>query len=357
MLYILKKYSALIFIFFLVIVLSFVVLYSLNKKDALINPLGKIIPIQKPKPLLVYTFENLKKTKFSASQITLGEKVNETEGYSSQLFYFSVPKTPNSKTMIKVSGLVNLPKSSGEHPVVIMFRGFVPKEMYKPGVGTQPSAKEFVKHGFITLAPDFLGYGESASPSANSFEDRFQTYIAALTLLSSVQNLNTGLNASYSGSIKADLTKVGIWGHSNGGHIALASLAISGVKYPAVLWAPVSKSFPYSILYYADESDDQGKGMRKALSDFEKDYDADKFSPASYYSWIKAPIEINQGTSDREVPVWWSDDLVENLKKDNIDVTYFTYPGADHNLLPGGWNDAVLNSIKFYDKNFNKPSE
>lgn len=334
----------------LILFFSAVFFYFSKSKKAFLNP--GLPVISKPKPLLAYTFDNLEKTTFPKEKITVGRKVNETLNSLSQMFYFSVPKSPNSTTMKKVSGLLNVPKKPGVYPVIVMFRGFVPKETYQSGIGSQPSAKVFSQNGFITLAPDFLGYGESDNSSPNDFENRLQTYTTALTLLSSLQTLNNGLEASYSGQIKADLNKIGIWGHSNGGQIALSALAISGAIYPTVLWAPVSKSFPYSILYYTDESDDQGKGLRKALASFEEDYDTQAFSPTNYYHWIKAPIVINQGTADQEVPVWWSDDLVKELKKGSVDITYFTYPGADHNLLPDGWSNAVSNSLDFYKKSF-----
>jgi len=300
---------------------------------------GKGKPEIKPLPLLKYTFNNLKNTSFPKSEITFGEIKDETEGYISRMFYFDVPEKPESLNLLKVSGLANIPKGNGNYPVIVMFRGYMPKETYKPGGGSQPSAKVLAKNGFITLAPDFLGYGESASASATLFEDRFQTYTTALTLLNSLSNLK---------EIGADTDKIGVWGHSNGGQIALSTLAISGVNYPTVLWAPVSKPFPYSILFYTDETDDHGKALRHALSIFEKDYDAELFSPANYYNWIKAPIQIHQGTYDEEVLPFWTDELVDTLKKDNIDVTYFKYQGANHNLLPNGWNDAVLREIKFF---------
>ncbi len=334
------------------IAVLFVLWYFFGQKHSLINPLGKGTP--KEKPLLAYTFDNLKKTTFSPTAITLGRVIDENSNSVSQMFYFSVPQKPKSLQMLRVSGLANIPKQPGKYPVIVMFRGFVPDDMYKPGIGTQPSASVFVKNGFITLAPDFLGFGESDKGSSDSFENRFQTYTTALSLLSSLSTLNNGLQASYSGSITADMTKVGVWGHSNGGHIALATLAISGVSYPTVLWAPVSKSFPYSIIYYTDESDDQGKALRKTLAGFEEDYNTDLFSPSNYYQWIKAPVEINQGTADQEVPVWWSDQLVDIFKKNKVDVTYFTYPGADHNLEPSGWSDAVTRSMDFYPTHFAK---
>ena len=307
-----------------------------------------------PKPLLAYTFENLKKTSFPATQILLGPVTGETADSFSQIFYFTVPKTPNSKIMLKASGLMNIPKKAGQYPIIVMFRGFIPDKDYTPGAGTQPSATVFAKEGFITLAPDFLGYGESATPSGDPFENRFQTYTTALSMLASVKTLNSALETKYVSTISGNLDKIGIWGHSNGGHIALTALEISGLTYPTVLWAPVSISFPYSILYYTDESDDQGKALRKLLAGFENTYNTDQFSLTNYLNWIKAPIQINQGTADQEAPVWWSDNLVDTLKKDNVQVEYFTYPGADHNLLPSGWSDAVLNSINFYNKQFSK---
>jgi dipeptidyl aminopeptidase/acylaminoacyl peptidase len=326
--------------------------FYIFNKGLLQNPIKQ--KIAQPKPLLTYTFENLKKTKFPSGSITLGAVVSENADSFSRIFYFSVPQKPNSAVMEKVSGLMNIPKKSGNYPVIVMFRGFVPDNIYKPGIGTQPAANVFVSNGFITLAPDFLGYAESASPSADPFENRFQTYTTALSLLASLPNLNSGLETNYLGTISADLNKIGIWGHSNGGHIALSTLEISGVNYPTVLWAPVSASFPYSILYYTDESDDQGKALRQTLAGFEKIYNTDSFSLTNYFNWIKAPIEINQGTSDQEVPVWWSDNLVDILNKDSISTKYYTYPGADHNLLPGGWSEAVLNSIDFYNQQFLK---
>jgi uncharacterized protein len=326
-------------------------LYLWKFRPTIITPIG-IYP--KPKPLLLYTFNKLKQTRFPENQITLGRKTTQNDTFQSQMFYFSVPKQPGSNHTLPVSGLMNLPNKPGNYPVILMFRGYVPTEIFQSGIGTQPSASVFAQHGFITLAPDFLGFGESASPSADPFEERFQTYTTALTLLSSIQTLNNALETSYSGSINADLSHIGIWGHSNGGHIALSALAISGVNYPTVLWAPVSKSFPYSILYYTDEADDQGKALRSVLAKFEKDYDTELFSPTNYYSWIKAPIEIHQGTADQEVPVWWSNELVNLMKKDKIDVTYITHPGDDHNLLPSGWSDTVNESMDFFKNNFKK---
>jgi len=303
----------------------------------------------KEKPLAKYTFENLKKKFFLPSIITLGHIVDEDESIVSQMFYVNLRETIDGRSrQKKVSGLINVPKVKGIYPIIVMFRGFVPKEVYTTGIGTKKAGEVFAQNGFITIASDFLGYGNSDSPSGNSIEERFQTYTTALTLLSSLVNLDNGLDASYSGKIKADISKVGIWGHSNGGQIALSVLEITGKNYPTVLWAPVSKPFPYSILYFTDEFDDHGKALRKVVANFEKDYDVELYSPSNFYSWTNAPIQMHQGSKDDAVPQKWSDMLYEDLTKLGKEVEYFVYPGADHNLLPDGWGMAVKRSLDFY---------
>ncbi len=335
------KYVNLAVAFLIIVVIAGGFFYF--KKEKLISPLGKV---PKEKPLDKYSFEKLKKTTFPPSSILLGRELAKESSFISQLFYYNASGK-------KVSGLLNVPNLPGTYPVIVMFRGFVPKEEYKTGIGTRRAAEVFAQNGFITLSPDFLGYGESDNPSVSSIEERFQTYTTALTLFSSLKNLNEGLFASYGATIKVDTEKIGVWAHSNGGHIALSVLSISGKTYPTVLWAPVSKPFPYSILYFTDEFDDHGKALRKAIADFEKDYDAENYSPTNYYQWTQAPLQIHQGTDDEAVPIRWSNQLVETLKKIDKEVTYFIYPGADHNLL-GGWSLAVSRSIEFYREQFNK---
>jgi len=289
------------------------------------------VPIVRPRPLEKYAIENLVKTEFKASEINFDKVIKETENYTSKEFFFNVDGK-------KVSGLINVPTGPGPFPVIVMYRGYVDQKQYYIGEGTQHAGEVFAQNGFITIAPDFLGYGDSDSESSDIFESRFQSYITAVTLLSSVKNIG-----------EWDQKNIFIWGHSNGGQIALTTLEITGYSYPTVLWAPVSKPFPYSVLYYTDESDDRGKLIRSELAKFESDYDVEKYSLTNYLTNIKAPLELNQGTNDNAVPLSWSDLLSKNLKEASLDVDYIKYPGADHNMSPL-WNSAVENSLNFYKK-------
>jgi len=115
------------------------------------------------------------------------------------------------------------------------------------------------------------------------------------------------------------------------------------------LWAPVTKYFLYSILYYMDEADDGGKALRKSLAGFEADYNVNEFTLTNYLDRMTGPIQFHQGTADEAVPKVWSDEFVDKVKTAGGTITYYVYPGADHNMQ-GSWNTVVDRDIEFFTK-------
>ena len=287
-------------------------------------------------PLEKYSILNLSKTIVKPVKINIEENISENKDFNSYLFSINFDPTLKDKDVKKVTGLINLPSKQGKFPLVLMLRGYVDQKLYTTGIGTQRGGEYFAKNGFITIAPDFLGYGRSDMEASNIFESRFQTYTTALTIINSLNTIT-----------QWDRKNVFIWGHSNGGQIALTLLEITGRQIPTVLWAPVSKPFPYSILYYTDESDDLGKLIRKELSQFEESYDVNQYSIHNYLNRIKSPLQIHQGSLDYAVPITWTNDLVDKLESLEIDLEYNKYQGADHNLQPS-WNLAVQRSLNFF---------
>ena len=275
----------------------------------------------KPKPLEKYTIENLSKTNFEPSKITVDKN----------LFNFNVAGK-------KVTGLINIPESGGPFPVIVLLRGYVDQSIYTTGTGTKRVGEFLSQNGYITIAPDFLGYGGSDIESSNIFEARFQTYTTTLTLLKSINKENFP---------DWDQKNIFIWAHSNGGQIALTILEITGEKYPTVLWAPVTENFPYSVLFYTNESDDHGKYIRRELSKFESNYDVEKYSLTNYLDRVNAPIEYHYGTNDDAIPSEWRDKFVNQMKSLEKDFTNYNHSGADHNLNPL-WRDVIKKTLDFF---------
>lgn len=285
-------------------------------KQMVLSPSAPFLFVEKP--FQKYSFESLRKRVFVDSQIEIGRNLFKHDAYTPMMFKYKV----EGKI---VSGQINVPKGEvpeNGFPVVIMLRGYVDQEIYETGVGTKNAAGFLASNGYITLAPDFLGYGESDMPPENVFYERFLRPVQVLELIASVNNLD-----------RADASRISIWGHSNGGQLALSVLEIGGFDYPTSLWAPVSKPFPYSILYFTDEFDDYGKALRKVLAGLEAQYEVKDYDITNYFDWLEAPIQIHQGTIDDAVPLEWSLELNEQLKLLGKEVEMYIYEGADHNLV------------------------
>ena len=204
------------------------------------------------KPLEAFSFEELSLYEPTVSEIVLEGIITQEPEFTAYLFSYTTQEK-------KATGQINLPRGyeSKQMPVIVMLRGFVDSSIYQTGVGTRNAAAVYASNGFITVAPDFLGYGGSDADDNDSFAARLKRPITVLDLIASVKQLPY-----------IDENSVFMWGHSNGGQIALSILEITQANYPTALWAPVSKPFPYSILYYSDEADDFGKSMRNSLAAF-----------------------------------------------------------------------------------------
>ena len=297
--------------------------------SVILNPLGGKEVVQKELPYEKYSFENLAKRGGVASPISV---------VGNKFYYQSEGR--------RISGEINLPAQAGlqgdsrKAPVVVMARGYVDKEIYKIGIGTHNAAVVYANAGYITLAPDFSGYGESDPEDPNALGARLVKPAEILDLIASI----------------ATDQPIFLWGHSNGGQIMLSVAEILGKmdlrgqssKVRGVtLWAPVSKPFPYNILFYTDEATDSGKWLRGQVSEFEKDYDVFNYSIDRYLDQISLPIQLHQGSTDEAVPKKWSDELVKVLKEKDKDVTYHVYPGANHNLQPG-WDTVVTRDVDWF---------
>lgn len=284
------------------------------------------------KPLEKYYFENLRKQSAgwrTGSEIKLEKMIKEEEKYTSWLFSF----TSDGK---KVTGMANIPKTSDQRPVIILLRGYADDKIYFTGLGTRKAAGFFAENGFITLAPDFLGFGGSDPASADILEARFERPITVLNLISSINSINS-----------ASPNQLFLWSHSNGGQIALSVLEISQRPIPTTLWAPVTKGFPESVLTYIGEMDDQGLKVKTAINQFTKIYDTSQVSVDKYLADISAPLQIHQGLQDPLIKEEWTDSFVKTMKELGKEIIYYKYPRSDHNLAQD-WETVVARDLKFF---------
>lgn len=347
-------------------VLGFFLFQKLYLQQSLISPLVDQSIFKKELPLQAYAIKNLQGQNFSSRHPIIVKEVIEEDNQIYKLLFFYHSQGKN------ISGALNvfLPTSNLTQkqtltaPVIIMIRGWAPKENYYTGLGTKNAALAFAQAGFITLAPDFLAYGQSDDDLIDNWEARFIKPINIIDLINAVTNFpeiiipeELGLNID-----KIMLqAQIAIWAHSNGGQIAITTLEILNRGIPSSLWAPVTAPFPYSILFYSDEQEDEGKEMRQYLSIFERDYDVFDFSITKHLDSLYGPLQIHHGARDLETPIAWSEDFIKKIEDENlkrteaneeklIDYTYYRYENADHNLQ-GSWQTAINRDILFFKEN------
>jgi len=335
----------------------------------LLSGLSDIVEPPPPNPYPAYSFSALEKTAFRSQPITVLEVLASDPAFTSYLVRWDVPDLVEGKAL-QVTGQLNVPSGSGPFPIIVMNRGYVEREEYETGIGTRNGAAVFARNGYITIAPDFMGYGGSSPEPEDGLLARFQRPVTVLQLLKNLENLTLLTDIAQPIQVEVEeeeeentrppvqvnralfaTDRIGMWGHSNGGQIALSVLEITNRRLPTTLWAPVSKPFPYSILYYTDESPDGGKYLRQQLAWFEGELDNSvaEYSILNQPERIVGPLQVHQGGADDAIPLEWSQELVSMLEAGSpeIQIELFTYPNADHNLQPD-WNTVIQRDLEFF---------
>jgi len=191
-------------------------------------------------------------------------------------------------------------------------------------------ADTLANNGYLTVASDYRGFGESEdTPGQQSRGHRPDYAIDVLNLIASVKNQQ-----------KADVNRIGMWGHSMGGEVAMRTAEVTDKLKAIVLWAPTSTNA-------ADNAGFYGGGRRSPTP---SNSNLDDISAINYINYITAPISLHQGLADTEVNPEWSKELNEALQKENKSVEYFEYPDQDHNFRNLGWDIISKRTIEFFDR-------
>ena len=271
--------------------------------------------------------ENLRTRKYEGGEIKIEETLTKEGNYTSYIFSY-----PSDN--LKIYGMMNVPAGDGPFPVIILNHGYFNRSSFKSGDGTNGMADILAAKGYITLASDYRGFGKSEDVSDQTSKGHRPEYaIDVLNLIASVKSLP-----------KADVSKIGMWGHSMGGEVSLRVAVATDRLKAIVLWAPTSANTVDNANFYSRRHAPNTSPTQSSNSA------VDGSSPTNFLKYVKAPISLHQGLADTEVKPEWSKNLNEALKKENKTVEYFKYEGQDHNFKNLGWDVISQRTIDFFDK-------
>lgn len=268
----------------------------------------------------------LRNRTYEGSRITIEQTLSENSAYTSyEISYLS--------DNLKIYGVMNVPNGKDPFPVIIMNHGYFNQSTFVSGNGTQNMADILAREGYLTLASDYRGFGQSEDSQGSSRGGHRPDYaIDVLNLIASIKNMD-----------KADPSRIGMWGHSMGGEISLRTAEATDRLKAIVLWAPTSANASDNAAFY-------GRRRHTGTPPPVQDRDTQGTSPINYLQYINTPISLHQGLSDTEVNPQWSKNLSDALKKERKEVEYFEYHGQDHNFQNLGWGVIAPRAVAFFDK-------
>jgi dipeptidyl aminopeptidase/acylaminoacyl peptidase len=303
--------------------------------------------INEPNPLSI---DYMRKQEYPGSDITIEQILPDGANYSR---YIASYKSDG----LKIFALLTVPK--GEKPttgwpVIIFNHGYIPPTQYRTTEKYIAYTDAFSQNGYIVFKSDYRGHGNSeGQPDYPEYSPAYT--IDILNAISSIKKYKD-----------ADPNRIGMWGHSMGGTVTFRSLVVSKDIKVAEIWAGVvgtyqdlalnhhgSSSRPYPSVSPNPGEPTRRPNGRTLLTQQYGDFIQNpqfwaSIDPLSYIKDITAPIQIQHGTSDTEVPYVLSQKLDAALVNAGKIAEFYTYQGDDHNLS-NNLTAALQRSVAFFD--------
>lgn len=285
------------------------------------SPQVAATPSSPPLPVYPsYYIESLRTRPYPGGKVEIGEYMWRGAGFSK----YRMRWPSGGQTM---TGTISLPDGPGPFPVVIVNHGHIPPERYWIGQDSGIFGDPMAAHGFLAVAPDYPEHAGSG-PGPAGFPEILADTVTVLDLISSLSSLP-----------QADLSKIAMAGHSNGGGVCMLTMVIDHRVKAFAIFAPAS----------SDMADNARKwwyprGAMGLLGSPDTNPDGyAHISPRNYFEPANAPAIFLQGTADQSIPAAWTVASHEALQAKGVKSRLVWFPGAGHDML--GSDLAAANSL------------
>lgn len=289
----------------------------------------------------------MRQQRYPGSEVTIEETLEPGANY--ERYVTSYQSEGNT-----IFALLTVPQGDPPNsgwPVIVFNHGYIPPNQYRTTERYIAYVDGFARNGYIVFRSDYRGHGNSEGEATGGYGSPAYT-IDVLNAVAAVKTLP-----------EADPDRIGMWGHSMGGHITLRSMVVSDDIKAGVIWAGVVASYPdlferwrrpnNDIFPTPDPNSRRGRWRQELFDTYGSPEENLEFwaaiSPTSFLEDVSGPIQLHHGTADSSVPVQFSETL-HSLMEDGGQVSeLFLYEDDDHNIS-ANFNTAMSRSIQFFDE-------
>lgn len=248
----------------------------------------------------------------------------------------------------KIYALLTVPegeKPATGWPVIIFNHGYIPPAEYRTTEKYIAYTDSFSRNGYIVFRSDYRGHGSSEGEASGGYGSNNYT-IDVLNAVSSIKQYKD-----------TDPNRIGMWGHSMGGHITLRTMVVRDDIKAGVIWAGVVASYPDLLNNWRrNPPRPTMPGRTSWRNQLTEKYGTPEQNPAfwnsisssAYLSDISGPLQLHHGTADDSVPVEFSEKLQKEMDAVGKSSEIFVYPGDDHNIA-NNVGVALTRSVDFFD--------
>ena len=314
---------------------------TLSKATPSPSPTPSPIPTATP-PQVPLAIVAMRARSYPGSALTIGTRLAPGVNYTQAIASYQ-------SDGLKINGLLTIPSGQAPAsgwPVIIFNHGFIPPAQYRTTERYVAYVDAIARRGYIVFKSDYRGHGSSEGHPSSAYGTPDYT-LDVLNALVSLRHFD-----------QADATRVGFWGHSMGGHITLRSLVIDHDIRAAAIWGGVVAPYRDLLNWHPPPADSSPPTLNRSWrQDFIARFGTpeqnpafwDSISPNAFLSDVTARVQLHHSTTDEDVPVAFSQTLLQEMQAAGKPAELFTYPGDNHNIS-NNFNTAMSRSIAFFDR-------
>ena len=286
---------------------------------------------------------------YPGSAITVVETLESGANYQRYYVYYRSDD-------LKIYALLTIPdgeKPPSGWPAIVFNHGYIPPDVYRTTERYIAYVDNLARNGYVVLRIDYRGHDRSEGAARGAYGD--PGYLTdVLNAVASIKN-----------HPDVDPERIGVWGHSMGGYLALRAMVISTDIKAGVIWAGVVGSYDDMLTRWrrpaavVQPTPGAFRGWRGAWVD---EYGSPEQNPEfwnsvsanAYLADISGPLQLHHGTSDADVPWEFSQTLYDQMTAAGKEVEFYIYPEDNHNLS-NGFSLAMQRTLEFYARYLQDP--